>query len=74
MLRSKEQLLLDVSHELRSPLTRLKVALEMTPPGEMKESMARDITEMETMLTEILETEHLKSAHGKLDLKPFGPE
>ncbi len=71
MLKSKEQLLLDVSHELRSPLTRLKVALEMTPPGEMKESMARDITEMETMLTEILETEHLKSAHGQLDLKPL---
>ena len=69
MLRSKEQLLLDVSHELRSPLTRLKLALEMTPPGEMRESMGRDIVEMETMLTEILETQHLKSAHGKLQLK-----
>jgi signal transduction histidine kinase len=69
MIRSKEQLLLDVSHELRSPLTRLKLALEMTPPGEMKESMNRDIIEMETMLTEILETQHLKSAHGKLALK-----
>ena len=69
MLRSKEQLLLDVSHELRSPLTRLKLALEMTPPGEMRESMGRDIVEMETMLTEILETEHLKSDHGKLQLK-----
>jgi signal transduction histidine kinase len=71
MIRSKEQLLLDVSHELRSPLTRLKLALEMTPPGEMKESMNRDIIEMETMLTEILETQHLKSAHGKLQLKPL---
>ena len=28
-IKSKEQLLLDVSHELRSPLTRVKVALEM---------------------------------------------
>ncbi len=69
MIRSKEQLLLDVSHELRSPLTRLKLALEMTPPGEMKEAMGRDIVEMETMLTEILETQHLRSAHGKLQLK-----
>src|ERR1039458_3182643 len=33
MIQSKDQLLLDVSHELRSPLTRLKVALEMTPKG-----------------------------------------
>ncbi|HVM33054.1 MAG TPA: HAMP domain-containing sensor histidine kinase [bacterium] len=71
MIRSKERLLLDVSHELRSPLTRLKVALEMTPPGPMRDSMARDIQEMETMLAEILETEQLKSDHGKLDLKPL---
>lgn len=28
LLHSKEQLLLDVSHELRSPITRLKVQLE----------------------------------------------
>jgi DNA-binding response OmpR family regulator len=31
MLHTKEQLLLDVSHELRSPLTRVKVALEFLP-------------------------------------------
>ena len=29
MLHTKEQLLLDVSHELRSPLARLSVALEI---------------------------------------------
>ncbi len=70
MIHSKEQLLLDVSHELRSPLTRMKVALEMTPKGKHRDSMMRDIGEMETMLTEILETEHLKSDHGKLRLGP----
>ena len=31
MVRARDQLLLDVSHELRSPLTRMKVALEMMP-------------------------------------------
>ncbi len=66
MVQSKEQLLLDVSHELRSPLTRLKVALEMTPKGKHRDSMSRDIVDMETMLAEILETELLKSDHGKL--------
>lgn len=70
MVRSKEELLLDVSHELRSPLTRMKVALEMTPKGKHRDSMMRDIGEMETMLAEILETEHLKSDHGKLRLAP----
>lgn len=70
MVRSKEQLLLDVSHELRSPLTRLKVALEMTPKGKMRDSMLKDVGEMEAMLTEILETERLKSGNGKLSLGP----
>ncbi len=50
MIRSKDQLLLDVSHELRSPLTRMKVALEMAPKGQWKRSMEQDIREMETML------------------------
>ena len=69
MIRSKEQLLLDVSHELRSPLTRIKVALEFVPDGPTKESIREDISEVETMITEILETERLNSEHGKLYLR-----
>jgi signal transduction histidine kinase len=71
MVETKEQLLLDVSHELRSPLTRLKVALEMTPKSKMKDSMMTDIVEMENMLSEILETERLKGQNGKLSLEPL---
>ena len=50
MVHSKDQLLLDVSHELRSPLTRLKLSLEMTAESELKQSMLQDVGEMETML------------------------
>jgi signal transduction histidine kinase len=66
MVQSRSRLLLDVSHELRSPLTRLKVALEMMPRNKLKTSMMQDVTDMETMLAEILETEHLRSRDGKL--------
>ena len=55
LLKIKEQLLLDVSHELRSPLTRLKVGLEFLPEGETRTSLTEDIHEMERMITEILE-------------------
>ncbi len=68
MLQAKSQLLLDVSHELRSPLTRLRVALEMMPRHRLKESMLSDIAQMETMLTEILEAERLRSSNGQLTL------
>jgi signal transduction histidine kinase len=70
MVASKDQLLLDVSHELRSPLTRMKVALEMMPKNQMRSSLLQDIGEMETMLAEILETQRLKGENGKLVLAP----
>ncbi|MDB5103526.1 MAG: putative Integral rane sensor signal transduction histidine kinase [Fibrobacteres bacterium] len=74
MVRSREQLLLDVSHELRSPLTRIKLALEMGPEGMAKESIRDDVGEMEVMISEILETARLDSANGKLNLEPVDLE
>ena len=70
MLHTKEQLLLDVSHELRSPLTRVKVALEFLPDSRAKESIAGDVAEMEKMINEILETARMHHLHGILKLEP----
>ena len=69
MIHAKEQLLLDVSHELRSPLTRIKVALEFVLDGNTKKSIGEDLSEVEKMIVEILETERLNSNYGKLYLK-----
>ncbi|HEX2935560.1 MAG TPA: HAMP domain-containing sensor histidine kinase [Bacteroidales bacterium] len=70
MIHAREQLLLDVSHELRSPITRAKIALEMMPESPGKESVWDDLKEMEIMITEILESERLKSGITKLHLAP----
>ncbi len=68
MIRSREQLLLDVSHEFRSPLTRMKVALEL--PGEdARHSVKRAIRELETMISELLESARLDTVQGKLKLE-----
>ena len=69
MLRSKEQLLLDVSHEFRSPLTRIKVALEFFPDSTVKKDVRDDVDELEKMVSEILETARLDSEYGHLNLK-----
>ena len=66
---ARERLLLDVSHELRSPLTRMKVALEFVQEDKTRDSLLGDVQEMEQMLTEILETARLKSEHGNLELQ-----
>ena len=75
MVRARDQLLLDVSHELRSPLTRIKVALELLPEGEKRRRIAGDIGEMEAMITELLELERLRDGHGiraeRQDLMPI---
>jgi len=70
MFHARDQLLLDVSHELRSPITRMKVALEFFPEAKDRQSIHEDLNEMEQMITEILETERLKGGHGKLALEP----
>ncbi len=69
MIQGREQLLLDVSHELRSPLTRIKVALEFLEEGSTKKTIRDDIGEVGRMIAELLETERLKSRYGGLERK-----
>lgn len=66
MLDAKRQLLLAVSHELRSPLTRAKIASQMLEESNNKERLQEDIMEMETLITEILETERMNTPHAVL--------
>ena len=64
MIQARDQLLLDVSHELRSPLTRIKVALELLPEDENRAGIASDLKEMEAMITELLELERLRDGRS----------
>jgi len=68
MLDSKERLLLDVSHELRSPLTRVGVALEFIPDGQAKESIRADLEEMTHMISTILDTARSHHVHSDVRL------
>jgi signal transduction histidine kinase len=64
MLQARDQLLLDVSHELRSPLTRLKVALALLPDSAKKAQAEADAAEMEAMIAELLEFERLRDGRA----------
>jgi signal transduction histidine kinase len=70
MIRARDRLLLDVSHELRSPLTRMKLALEMVQDEPAKKKLQQEVRELEAMVTELLESERLNSEAGGLTVAP----
>lgn len=67
MIKSKEQLLLDVSHEMRSPLTRMKLSSEFIDDIKIKKNILDDVNDLDKMITELLETERMNSTHGGLN-------
>ncbi|HSG73548.1 MAG TPA: HAMP domain-containing protein, partial [Planctomycetaceae bacterium] len=66
MLDAKRQLLLGISHELRSPLSRLRLSLEFLEESEHKESLRVEIVEMEQIIATLLEAERLNTRHAVL--------
>jgi len=53
-IEQRTTLLASVSHDLRTPLTRLKLALALNEPSKRNEAMKRDLAEMEHMIDEYL--------------------
>ncbi|MCB0369523.1 MAG: HAMP domain-containing histidine kinase, partial [Bdellovibrionales bacterium] len=66
MLSAKEILLRDVSHELRSPLTRMNVAVDLLEDAKIKSILKDDIHKMEHMIQTLLESYKLKQNDIKL--------
>jgi len=54
-LTQRSEMLSGISHDLRTPLTRLKLQLAMTNKKESAQKMAEDIDEMEKMLSDYLQ-------------------
>lgn len=70
MMDDRERLLADVSHELRSPLARMRVALELMPEGDKRDAIARDVREMTGLITVLLERERARARLSHLQTEP----
>jgi signal transduction histidine kinase len=70
MLDAKRQLLLGISHELRSPLSRMKLALELAEESAETRSLREDVQEMEKIITTLMEAERLNARHTALRIAP----
>ena len=74
MLDAKRALLLAISHELRSPLTRARLNTELLPETPdvqpARDALLRDLGLMRDLITDLLESERLASPHAALHLEP----
>ncbi len=70
MLEAKRQLLLAISHELRTPITRAKLRLEFMPESDGKDQLKEDIQEIEQLITDLIEAERLNEEHAVLTAEP----
>jgi signal transduction histidine kinase len=66
MLENKSAMLLAISHELRSPLTRMRVNLELLEDSDVRRKLVEDAREMENLIGAILEAEKISSGHAPL--------
>jgi signal transduction histidine kinase len=73
MLEAKRDLLLAISHELRSPLTRARLHAELLAEGPDQEALLADLAEMETLVGELLESERLRGRHAVLSREAVDP-
>ena len=74
MLEAKRALLLAVSHELRSPLTRARVHAELLSDlpeqAASRAALLQDLGEMSQLIGDLLESERLASRHAALQREP----
>ena len=70
-IKSRDQLLRDISHELRSPLSRMLLALEFLPEGTSRQTIKNNIITLDKMTGSILEEERLDSPFGKIKHELF---
>jgi len=68
MLDGKRALLLAISHELRSPLTRARLHAELVGEGESRDALLDELALMRDLISALLESERLGSGHSALQL------
>jgi signal transduction histidine kinase len=75
LVRAEKELLANVSHELRSPLARIRVALELLPrtadaEGRFRD-VERDLAELDQLIDDVLTTARLEARSFAVRPIPF---
>ncbi|NVB83422.1 MAG: HAMP domain-containing histidine kinase [Kofleriaceae bacterium] len=77
LMRAEKELFANVAHELRTPLARIGVALDLAAEGDAAAArsslseIAVDLTELEAIVDDILSTMRFELAHGTAGQLPM---
>ena len=70
MLEGQRGLLLAISHELRSPLTRARLHAELLADGPERLALLRDLGQMRDLISDLLEGQRLATGAAALQREP----
>ena len=74
LILSRQRLLRDIGHELRTPLAKSKLALEMLGEGKYQHSLKKAISQIDELTKELLDIERLNANMEQLSLSVFNAE
>ena len=72
LIKTREELLRDIGHELRTPIAKGKFAIEKIDDFSQKELLKKIFSDLEILTNELIELEKLNSS--KLDITNFSSE
>lgn len=70
LVQAQQRALAEASHELRSPLARLRMALEMAEPGPMIDQAVAEVEQLDGIIGDVLRSARMDALAGPEDPQP----
>lgn len=71
LFSAKDDLLLAVSHELRSPMARMKVSFALLEQNDIVQRLDKDVNHMDMIIAQLLESARLQQSNKALHLDTY---